>query len=250
VQPCTSLGLVLLARDRPNEAVEHLQAAVAMEPNHTEAQQALRTALIRLGRLADARAAWAKALEVGPREYDTWSGYAELCLFLGKEDEFRLARSQQLARFRDTTDPFVAERVGRACLLLPASEDELRQAAELAERAATAADPKYDWARPYFHFAKGLADYRRGRFDDAIAVMSNEAKNTHYIGPSARFVMAMALHCKGNTDEARTALEAAVASYDWTPAKADYRDVWIPHILRREAEATILFNQSTVREGK
>ena len=66
--------------------------------------------------------------------------------------------------------------------------------------------------------------------------MSGEAKNTNYIGPSARLVMAMALYRKGSTNEARTALAAAVDSYDWSPAKADNRDVWIPHILRREAE--------------
>jgi serine/threonine-protein kinase len=52
--------------------------------------------------------------------------------------------------------------------------------------------------------------------------------------------MAMALYSKGNTAEARTTLAAAVEAYDWSPAKADNRDVWIPHILRREAETLIL----------
>jgi serine/threonine-protein kinase len=233
------LGSVLLARDRPDEAVEHFRAAIGLEPNHAETQQALRTTLIRLGRLEDARAAWKSALQTGPPEHDAWFGYAELCLFLGKKDEFRSARSELLARFRDATEPQVAERVGRACLLLPGSEDELRQAVALTERATAAADPKYDWARPYFHFAKGFADYRLGRFDEAIAVMSSDAKNTDYIGPSARLVMAMALYRKGNTKEARAALAAAVDSYDWSPAKADNRDVWIAHIFRREAEAII-----------
>jgi serine/threonine-protein kinase len=183
-----ALSGALLARERPGEAVEHLRAAVAMEPTHGEAQQALRTALIRLGRLEDARAAWEKALQAGPPEHDAWFGYAELCLFLGKKDTFRRARSELLARFRDPTGPHVAERVGRACLLLPSSEAELRQAAALAERATAAADPKYDWARPYFLFAKGLADYRLGRFDEAIAVMNGAAKNTKYIGPSAPLI--------------------------------------------------------------
>jgi serine/threonine-protein kinase len=234
-----ALGGVLLSRDRPDEAVEHFRAAIGFEPNHAETQQTLRTVLIRLGQLEDARATWAKALRAGTPEHDAWFGYAELCLFLGKKDEFRSARTELLARFRDTTEPHVAERVGRACLLLPGSEDELRQAVALTERGVAAADPKYDWARPYFLFAKGLADYRLGRFDEAIAVMSGEAKNTNYLGPSARLVMAMALYRKGNTKDARAALAAAIDSYDWSPAKADNRDVWIPHILRREAEALI-----------
>jgi serine/threonine-protein kinase len=235
-----ALGSLLLARDRLKEAVEHLQAAVAFEPNHTETQEALRSALIRLGRLEDARVAWEKALQAGPPEHDAWFGYGELCLFLGKKDEFGSARRELLVRFRDTSDPFVAERVGRACLLLPGSDDELRRAVDLVERALVAADPKYDWARPYFHFAKGLADYRRGRFDEAITTMNGEAKNTNYIGPSSRLVTAMALYRKGNKEEARKTLTAAVESFDWNPKKADGRDAWIPHILRREAEALIL----------
>jgi eukaryotic-like serine/threonine-protein kinase len=250
VEARMNLALALLARNRPADSVEHLRAVLVSEPNNTAAQQALLTTLIRLGRLEEARAAWKKALAADPSGHDAWSGYPELCLFLGNKDEFRWARCELLARFRPTTDPYVAERVGRACLLLPGSEEELRQVVALTGRAAAAADPKYDWARPYFLFAKGLADYRLGRFDEAIAVMSGEAKNTSYIGPSARLMTAMALYRKGNTDEARTTLTAAVESYDWSPAKADRRDVWIPHILRREAEALILPSLPAFLEGK
>lgn len=89
-----------------------------------------------------------------------------------------------------------------------------------------------------------------GSFDEAIAVMSGEAKNTNYIGPSARLVTAMALYRKGNTKDARAALAAAVDSYDWSPAKADNRDVWIPHILRREAEALILADRRGILGGR
>jgi serine/threonine-protein kinase len=250
VEAHMNLALALLARNRPADSVEHLQAVLVYEPKNTAAHEALRTALIRLGRLEEARAAWKNALAADPSTHDAWSGYPELCLYLHKQEEFQWARTELLARFRDTTDPYIAERVGRACLLLPSSEDELRQAVALTERAAADADPKHDWARPYFQFAKGLADYRLGRFDEAIAVMSREAKDTNYIGPSAPLVTAMALYQRGNTDEARTALTAAAESYDWSPAKADRRDVWIPHILRREAETMILMNQPAFQEGK
>jgi tetratricopeptide (TPR) repeat protein len=234
-----NLASALLARNRPAESIGHLRAILVAEPNNSAAQEAFRTALPRLGSLEDRQREWKKVLEAGPSQYDTWSGYAELCLFLDRRDEFLCARREQLARFGDTADPFVAERVARACLLLPGTEEELSQATSLAERATAAADSKYDWARPYFDFAKGLADYRKGQFDETIAVMSGEAKDTHYIGPSALLVTAMALHHQGKTDEARTALIDALESYDWSPAKADHRDAWIPHILRREAEALI-----------
>src|SRR5262249_14734301 len=104
-------------------------------PKPTDAQRAFRTALMQKGRLEEARIAWQSALKANPPEHDAWYGYAELGLYLGQEDEYRRARRALLERFGATTNPFVAERTGRACLLMPASGDELRQAVALTERA-------------------------------------------------------------------------------------------------------------------
>ena len=101
--------------------------------------------LLRLGRGAEARAAWKQELAGRPPAHDDWFGYAELCLFLGDEAEYRRARRDLLAQFGATTNADVAERTGRACLLLPAPEDELRQAVALTERAvASAAGDEFD----------------------------------------------------------------------------------------------------------
>ena len=43
--------------------------------------------------------AWQTALEGNPLDHNAWFGYAELCLFLGREDEYRRARQDLLARF-------------------------------------------------------------------------------------------------------------------------------------------------------
>jgi hypothetical protein len=161
-----------------------------------------------------------------------------LCLFLGREDDYRRARRELLDRFAASTDRFVAERTGRACLLFPASKDELRMASALIDRAVGPENAPRNWAYPYFLFAKGLADYRAGRFDDAIAVM--EGNTPRGLGPSPRLVLALALHQKGQKEQAVQALAAAVASYDWSAARANEVDAWIAHILRREAEALIL----------
>lgn len=237
VDPRKELAAALLALDQPEEAVENLRVAVAIAPLDSHAQKTLRDALIRLRKPEEARSAWQKALEAGPPNHDAWFGYAELCLFLRKEDEYRRARNDLLARFRHTSDPQVAERVARACLLLPGTEDELRQAAALADRAAAAKGAKHEWARPYFVFAQGLASYRQDRLDVAIKRMTGEAALV--TGPSPRLVLAMAQFQRDQKDEARKTLAAAIASYDWSMAKADNHDAWIAHILRREAEALI-----------
>jgi serine/threonine-protein kinase len=229
---------LLLHTGRPREAAEYLQQGAALEPFNGLIQADLRTALIRQGRLEEVRAAWRKALDAGPPEHDAWFGYAELCLFLGHEDEYRRHRRDLLGRFGGSKTPAVCERTARACLMLPGTPEETRDAAALADRAVAVGRAGHESGYAYFVFARGLADYRLGRFDDAISRMRGEAARV--LGPCPRLVTALALHQKGQKDEALKALTAAIESYDWSPAKADRRDAWIPHILRREAEALIL----------
>ena len=243
------LAIALENKGRLDEAVDEFREAARLLPEkRIEARQRLRGLLLRLGRGAEARAAWKEDLAADPPKHDDWFGYAELCLFLGDEAEYRRARRDLLAQFGSATDPAVAERTGRACLLLPAPEDELRQAVALTERAVAAGRAGREFAYPYCLFAQGLARYRQGRFDDAIKLMTGEAASV--MGPSPRLILAMAQHQKGEKDQARKTLAAAIASYDWSASKADNHDAWIAHILRREAEALILPDPPAFFDGK
>ena len=56
------------------------------------------------------------------------------------------------------------------CLLLTASEDELRQAVTLAERAIAVDPATYKNVYRFFKFARGLVEYRQGHFNRAISV--------------------------------------------------------------------------------
>ena len=182
-----------------------------------------------------------------PPEHDLWDGYAELSLFLGYEDEYRRVRRQLLDRFAESTDPQIAERTGRACLLLPASDDELRKAVNLIDLALAADKSKYGWAQPYFMFAKGLAEYRQGRMQSSLAIMEGTDPEPLKPAPSSFWPwpnIVLAKKCALKT------LAAAVLSFDWRPDRADIRDVWICHLLRREAEDLILSNLSEFLQGK
>jgi eukaryotic-like serine/threonine-protein kinase len=55
----------------------------------------------------------------------------------------------------------------------------------------------------------------------------------------------MAQQRDGDAQSARKTLAAAVASFDWHLSEADSRDIWMYHILRREAEAAIFLNAPT-----
>ena len=209
----STLGSFLEYAGRYAEALPHYRQAVALAPNDTVDQNRLRALLVRQGRGEEARVAWQTALEANPPGHDAWYGYAEFCLFLGQEDEYRRARQDLLARFGTTTDPCVAERTARACLLLPATEDELRQAVALAERAAAVDPSKYSGAYPYSCSPGAWRNTVRGGSIGRSPSMRGEAPKL--IGPAARLVLAMALHRSGQAAEARKTLAAAVLAYDW-----------------------------------
>jgi serine/threonine-protein kinase len=230
------------------EAGNHYRQALRLDPENFQIQNGIRGVLLRQGRVAEAQADWRQTLAANPPEHDAWSGYAELCLFLGQPEEYRRARRALLDRFGKATTPAVAEPVGRACLLFPGTEDEQRQAAALIDRAAAAKGSMPGWVYRYTLFAKGLAEYRRGRQGDAISLMKGEASRV--MGTAPRLVLAMAQQQAGEKEQARKTLAAAVSTFDWSAAQADSRDIWIAHILRREAEALILPNLPAFLRGE
>jgi serine/threonine-protein kinase len=244
----TKLGKALLEARDTEGAIAAFGKALELNRN-VAAVKDLAKAPAQYNRLEKARAAWEKLLERDPPDHDSWYGYAELCLFLGREEDYRRARRALLKRFGATTNPFDAERTARACLLLPATDDELRQAVALSERAV--AEREGDkWARPYFKFIHGLAEYRQGQFDGAIATMQDDAFGV--LGPAPRLMLALSLHRGGQATEARKTLAAAILAHDWRPMQVHARDQqneWIYHILRREAEAMILPKLRAFRQG-
>jgi eukaryotic-like serine/threonine-protein kinase len=240
-------GLCLETKGRHADAFDQHRQAVALEPKRTEAQREMRKFLVRRGRLNEAQVAWRTAIDLDPAEHDGWYGYAELCLFLGQEDEYRRARRALLAKFGASTDLYVAERTSRACMLMPSSGDELRRAVALAEIAATADRKKFGASYPYFAFVHGLAEYRQEKFDSAIAAMRGDALRLP--GPVPRLVLAMALHEKGQIAQARKTLAAAILAHDWRSNQVRDQDDWIRHALRREAEHLILPNLPAFLEG-
>jgi serine/threonine-protein kinase len=199
---------------RFDKVIEHYQKFHALDSTNPHVANILRADRVSRGRGEEVLLEWKRSLESDPPGHNAWFGYAELCLFLGQEDEYRRARGDLLRHFGDTLDPYVAERTARAVLLLPTDADELRTAAALAGRAAAAKAGTPSSVYPYFRFAQGLSEYRQAHFDDAISIMSSDAANV--MGPSPRLVIAMAEHRTGHTQAARKTLAAEIVSFDWS----------------------------------
>jgi tetratricopeptide (TPR) repeat protein len=246
-QAHSTLGALLDSKGRVNESIEEYQRTIALDPKLNSSHRDLRIILRLQGRDEEARAVWERATAAISLEHDVFYGYAEFCLFLGREDEYRRARRALLDAFGASTSPFIAERTARACLLLPTSDDELARIVALGERAWSFDPSKYPTSFLHFVFVRGLAEYRQGRLDSAIATMQGQASRV--LGPAPRLVLAMALHRSGREVEARKALAQAVLAHDWRPSKVADQDDWIYHSLRREAEAMILPKLSAYLDG-
>jgi serine/threonine-protein kinase len=239
-----NLGVALERKGDLDGAIAAFKKALELNPKHALARNNLRRLLLGQGRLTEARRAWAETLRQEPADHDAWYGYAELCLFLGEEDAYRQACARLLKRFAATTDPSVAERTARACLLRP-HPDDLARAAALADLAAAADKHPHHM---FFQAVHGLAEYRRGRHAAADAVLRPVADRLR--PPMARLVLAMALHRQGKKTEALQALRAAVASFDWDERHAQDVDPWVGHVLRREAEELLLPGLNDLLQGK
>jgi tetratricopeptide (TPR) repeat protein len=229
------LGQALKAKGDREGALSAFREAVGLDPAYVPARQNFVKSLGAKAALEEVRLAWEKSLRDNPPKHDAWFGYAELCLFLGREEEYRRARTALLERFGETREPTTAERTARACLLLPAEPGELDRAAALSER-ALAAGSKH-WGYPWFQLAAGLAEYRRGNYQEAIRLLREAIPR---VGITPRLVLAMALYKGGQREEGCRTFTAVTLDYDWAEAKADELDVWIRHVLRREAERLIM----------
>ena len=103
------------------------------------------------------------------------------------------------------------------------------------------------WVPRFFSFAQGLLAYRQGRFEESSTIMKGDASVV--LGPAPGLVLAMDQFQLGQKDEARATLENAIKAFDWHPARADSREAWIYHILRREADGLIKPRIRGVRTG-
>ena len=251
-----NLCIALMNAARFEDAVEELREALRVQPTYSKSAiihcnffQMLR----HVGRNDEAisyitASLRCNALAANPiNDHDAWYGYAELCLFVGQEEEYLRARRSLLAKFSATADPFVAERTSRACLLRAVSGDELNETFALAARVAALDRSKYSGVYHAFLFVKGLAEYRQAQYDMAIATMNGDASRA--LGPTPRLVIAMAQYRTGRVADAPRTLATAISTHDWRGDQIRDQDGWIWHIVRREAERLILPDLPALRDG-
>ncbi|HOB97673.1 MAG TPA: tetratricopeptide repeat protein [Verrucomicrobiota bacterium] len=250
--PVYAIVDVLLAKNQygqVDQLVRDLLApAIQKAPENVGLLRTRGESFARRGRWSEAAADLARVIKLDPETHDPWYHLAPLLLRTGATNDYHRLCHEMLLRFGGENPPQVAERTVKACLLLPPDRSDLALATELAQTAVVAGlDHPFIH---YYQFAKGLAEYRQGHYAGAEdwlrkSLAGNDGEN---LTIPARLVLAMTCRQLGKTNEARFALDEALAlaepsNLSRSPDAEDFTDWWhdllIFQILRDEAKALV-----------
>ena len=159
----------------------------------------------------------------------------------------KIGRYKLLRQIGDSSDPTIAERMAKDCLILPDSGVDLKAVSAWADTGVTAGKDSSDL--PWFQLCKGLAEYRQGRFASAAGWTQKTLSRAGDMADrdvAAYVVLAMAQYRSNRSDDARAALAKGVEIADSKLPKLDGGEVgggwldWIiAHALLKEAKALI-----------
>jgi len=184
--------------------------------------------------------------KLNPADHFHWYRQATLLAWLEDQQAYRFHCTEMLQRFADPSEPYIAERIAKACLLLPGAAD-MKRVVALADKAMAVEGHAY---YRYFQMARALAHYRASEFQQAIDLAGKSAvadERFFNINVPAHLIVAMSQHRLSRAADAHKALGQArhTMNRDWFPKleSGQLDDGWhdwlICQILHREAERLI-----------
>ncbi|MGC3958495.1 MAG: serine/threonine-protein kinase [Verrucomicrobiota bacterium] len=200
---------VLVAQNKLSEAERELAATLTPEvvrlPESANLLVLQTDLLGRQGRWLEAVSSATMALEHQPAEHYRYHTLAGLLAVTERRSAYTQLCARILTTFTNTTNPYIAERMSKDCLLRPEPGVDWASAARLADKSVL--PPNGDAAMPYFQVAKALAEYRLGNFVEATNWAQKALNHPEVYSQShASAVLAMAYWQLGQWDEARALL--------------------------------------------
>ena len=194
----------------------------------------------RRGQWREALTNWELVVNYAPADYVGYQYLAPLLLQLNDVAGYKACRSQILREFGNTTHPLIAQRMIMASLVLPATDDEMKLIAKMADVVAN--DDTNSDVYGYNLLAEGFAEYRLGHYRSAVDFLRKATPMD--IGPNCRteayFILAMARYKLNRLDDSRESFAKAVNDLNTKMRPERHLDDewnhWITaHILMREA---------------
>lgn len=225
-----------------------LTASIEQNPAAQEPYRARGHFFAGRARWKEAADDWRQVLRIAPETDFFWIERAALFAIVGDRVAYREHCRQMLDRFQDTQDAFTADKVVKACSLLPDAFDDMTALRGLARRRLTL-DAGNPW-HGVLQSAAALADYRGGDFEAAEAHLKSVRAGSMSAPYQALFdaVSALVSHKLNDHAAARRHLDAASDLIrtnvpDFSRAEAFQLDWVIAEILRREAASLIEASQ-------
>jgi len=204
-----ALGNTFLGLGRIDKAIEHFEAAAAIEPNYAKAHYNLAAALASVGRFDEAIEHYEKAVEIQPKDAAAHNNLGQAFLARG-EIEKGMAHCQEAMRL----DPSLAEAhdsVGSVLYVRGQVDEAIEE-----YRKALTVRPGYAAA----HSHLGVALAKRGQFDDAIEEYRKALEAKADFADQVHNYLGVALAARGKPDEAAIHFRKALAI---NPAFAEAR---------------------------
>jgi hypothetical protein len=201
--------------------------------------------LVQAGRFHEAAGLLDQFLRRQPEAEGQRFEAALLCLRDGDREAYRRHCAKLLADARGTSNPRLAERAAKVCLLGGDPDQDLAPATELAERAVRLGEGDATVGH-FFQLTRGMAAYRTGKDDEALRWLHKcESARSAYSATTALAFEAMTWQRLHKPDKARTALERADTQYRGLraelagspsgPLGSLWFDLLVFQIARREA---------------
>jgi tetratricopeptide (TPR) repeat protein len=166
-------------------------------------------ALARRGRFRAAAAEYATNLDLDPTDHWKWYDRTTLLAYAGDSAEYRAACRGLFDRFSSSPDPAAVVRVLAACAVRSDPPLEEGQMSQLLGRVTGDSRPP----DAFTDLVCGMAQYRAGRFDEAVTRLRHGLDRPAVDMPTwratAEMVLAMALHRIGDKQEAQAAMGRA-----------------------------------------
>ncbi|XZE45582.1 protein kinase domain-containing protein [Pirellulaceae bacterium SH467] len=216
-------------------------AAQEIDPFNKRVNREYRNCLIRDNQHNRASEVWEKSLGEDYKHADCY-GLAELYLFLGNTVAYERQRQALLKRFSQSTNAYEAERIARACLLLPCSSTDLSAIESLANHATKLNRQSAGGTYPHFQFVKALLLFRQAEHAQAEAILAGDA--VQVLGPVPKLIRSMIAAKQKASERSRNLFDEAVAEYDWSVEKARDQDAWICHVFKHQTESLIRMRES------
>jgi hypothetical protein len=192
----------------------------------------------RQGRWKEAAADASTLMQYRPTDYYWPYNLAALLAITQDRPAYEQLCRRLPAGYAETTNPYIAQRVAEACLLLPNSGADLQLVDRLAARAVTLGN-----SDAYFQPCKSLSEYRQGSFAGAVEWAEKSLKGSEvFARAKGCAVLAMSQWRLGLRDAARATLnEGNKLAQDISSNQAvDLGDKWMDWLIAR-----ILLNEAT-----